>query len=257
MNRNPYIDLEPGETPSGFDLVELKYDGMWASAAFASGECVIRSRNDQIKARLPVDPKLGVFTLIGEYMRGTPWSRDTGRTGRFYAFDMVRFDNATLRDRRRTMEQLFTHELMPEWMRLVEQYPAREWKRLWSEQVKSGQFEGLVFKQSDQPYGEPWGRMKARVTADFVCMGVNRGSGRLVNTAGSIQGGLYVEGRLQRILNVAGFTDEERDELWTHPEGFVGRVFEVCGNARFESGALRHPRFLRWREDKLPRECAA
>lgn len=251
MNRTPYIDLEPGQTPTGYDLVELKLDGIWGQATEGS----IRSRTGRIKDYRPVDGRLGKLTLIGELLVGTPWSCRGDRSGLFCAFDID--DAAPLAKRRRALERTFNRLPMPPWMRLVEQYPAREWRRLWADHVATGQYEGLVFKSSSGRYGEPWGRMKRIVTADYVCMGANPGGGRYIGSAASIQGGLYVDGVLKQVVNVGGLTDEQRQELWRHPGRFTGQVFEAAGNARFASGALRHPRFERWRANKVARECVA
>lgn len=257
MNRCPYSDLIPGMAPRGADVVELKHDGIWGRAEIVAGECTIYSRTGRPKATLPVDPRLGSLTLVGEYMYGTPWSREDGRSGRLYVFD-IEAGATTLDRRRRALQKAFGCLPLPPWMRLVDQYPIRRWRDLWTDHVETGRFEGLVFKRSDGCYGEPWGRMKARVIGEFVCMGVNRGRGRHRDSAGSLQGGLYVNGALKRIVDVGtGFEDDERAEIWESPSDFIGRVFEVCGNARFPSGALRHPRFEGWRNDKAACECVA
>ena len=73
--------------------------------------------------------------------------------------------------------------------------------------------------------------------------------------AGAIRGGLYADGRLIEVLRVSGLDDRTRQTLAADPERFVGRVFEAKGNALFKSGALRHPSFVRFRNDKFPAEC--
>jgi ATP-dependent DNA ligase len=53
------------------------------------------------------------------------------------------------------------------------------------------------------------------------------------------------------IIDVGGgFTDTQRREIWDNQDLYLGKPFEVEARARFESGSLRHPNFVRWRFDK-------
>ena len=54
----------------------------------------------------------------------------------------------------------------------------------------------------------------------------------------------------------SGF-DEDTRKMFSHdPDSWVGKVLEVKANEIFkDTGKLRHPRFLRLREDKSPLEC--
>lgn len=54
----------------------------------------------------------------------------------------------------------------------------------------------------------------------------------------------------------AGFDESVREELSLDPDKYFGTVIEVKANEIFnDTGKLRHPRFLRFREDKSPFEC--
>ena len=54
----------------------------------------------------------------------------------------------------------------------------------------------------------------------------------------------------------SGFDEETRQYMTDHQSELIGRVIEVKANEIFkDTGKLRHPRFLRFREDKSPLEC--
>lgn len=53
-----------------------------------------------------------------------------------------------------------------------------------------------------------------------------------------------------------GITDEERLYMTEHVTELLGSVIEVKGNEIFnDTGRIRHPRFIRYREDKRAEEC--
>lgn len=54
----------------------------------------------------------------------------------------------------------------------------------------------------------------------------------------------------------SGFDEETREYMTDHQKELIGTVIEVKANEIFrDTGKLRHPRFLRTREDKSPFEC--
>lgn len=134
---------------------------------------------------------------------------------------------------------------------LTERFDAAAAKDLWSQYVRKG-WEGLIL-------GGPQGlaRMKQAPTYDYVCMGFeasdsDRYAGRGVR---SVRAGLYRDGKLQYLTSISGLTDQQRRDFHSRPQDYVGRVFEAEGKLLFPSGKLRHPNFLRWRDDKRPEDC--
>ena len=70
---------------------------------------------------------------------------------------------------------------------------------------------------------------------------------------------MILEGDDVRVLEVgecSGFDEETREMFSDDPESWIGKVIEVKANEIFkDTGKLRHPRYMRVREDKSPIEC--
>ena len=70
---------------------------------------------------------------------------------------------------------------------------------------------------------------------------------------------ITIEGRSVLVLEVgecSGFDEETREMFSEDPKSWVGKVIEIKANEIFkDTGKLRHPRYLRVREDKSPLEC--
>jgi len=70
---------------------------------------------------------------------------------------------------------------------------------------------------------------------------------------------MILEGDDVLVLEVgecSGFDEETRKMFSEDPKSWIGKVIEVKANEIFkDTGKLRHPRFLRIREDKAPTEC--
>ena len=69
--------------------------------------------------------------------------------------------------------------------------------------------------------------------------------------AGSIKIGLWKDGRLVQIGSISGVTEE----ILQNWRDYVGRVCEVTAMEITPDKALRHPKFLGWRDDKTSEEC--
>lgn len=111
--------------------------------------------------------------------------------------------------------------------------------------------EGWVLKKH---HYAGWYKLKRVKTIDLIVMGCHPGKGKYEGQIGSIQCGLFgPEGALVEICLCSGMTDEERKAF---SEKDVGRVCEVQFQEVSSLGRLRHPNFVRWRdEEKKPYEC--
>lgn len=107
--------------------------------------------------------------------------------------------------------------------------------------------EGVVYKDGNWANEAKW---KPTLTADLVVTGVNEGEGRLAGLVGSLECAL-ADGRV--VADVGGMSDEERAEMTA--DSPVGKVVEVAYQRVDSRGRLRHPRFVRLRDDKRAEEC--
>lgn len=105
--------------------------------------------------------------------------------------------------------------------------------------------EGWVFKNSNWGHSEKW---KPVLTIDAVVLGIVPGKNKYTGQTGAL-----VVGIGDRVLaNVSGMTDAERRDMGPHD---IGRVVEVAYQYVGDGGRLRHPRFIRFRDDKLAAQC--
>ena len=115
------------------------------------------------------------------------------------------------------------------------------------EYVKAG-FEGGVIKDLDAPYlfdrGGAWMKLKFCQDAEFPCVSVYEGGGRL---KGSL-GGIVINVNGVEVGVGTGFNDLERDHFWQHPESIVGKLVTVEYQRKSPYGSLISPVFLRVRE---------
>lgn len=117
--------------------------------------------------------------------------------------------------------------------------------------------EGVMLKRRDSLYAPGtrswnWLKFKGTQTYDVVivdaegeCTSVERKAAGWVG----LRYGYMVNGELV-VAGSLGVTGP-REEMIQH----VGKVAEVKAYARSKSGALRHPGWLKWRDDKRPEDC--
>ena len=71
------------------------------------------------------------------------------------------------------------------------------------------------------------------------------------NWAGSLKLGLYDGDTLIHVGDLSGVTDEVKAN-W---RDYVGKVAEISCMEIHDTGGLRHPKLISWRDDKAPEEC--
>jgi len=249
VQRGEYWDLAPGDSLEGFDIVQMKHDGEWSYMKIAAGVFTVYSRLNRV-IETGVIRTTATATLVGEWMPAQSVRAQRDKTvGHFYAFDMV--GEGLLKTRLANLDVLIG-ALGCDWIKCVRSYDVSQWESLWEAHVLTGEREGLVFKTSNGCPAQGIGRMKREITVDLVCMGF------LYNKKGtfrSIRSGMYIDGELTEVCKVPVYSQGEKAAFAENPDAYIGNVFEVIGNEVFPSGAVRHARYPRWRDDKRAEEC--
>lgn len=109
--------------------------------------------------------------------------------------------------------------------------------------------EGYVLKYANQLQ---WAKLKPRPTLDLIITDIQPGEGKYAGLIGSLTVST-AEGF--EVAHVSGMTDELRVALSNNVEALRGQVIEVAYQEIGTQGRLRHPSFVRFREDKSPEAC--
>lgn len=244
----------------GYDLVQPKMDGYWARLEIAAGTATVYTRQGRETATLPAPTGLEA-TLIGECLAGTARAVASADRDTVVVFDCLAVAGEVIAESAAYTERLAAAAELAgrlAWARPVETLPAADAGRLWQERVETGALEGIVLRRAADRYtAGVIGRIKRTQTADYLVMGVEPGKGKLAGKAGAIILGLLdCHGIPAEVCRCGGgFSDAERVAMLARPGDYVGRVVEVRGHDRYPSGALRHPTFSRWRQDKAASDC--
>lgn len=148
--------------------------------------------------------------------------------------------------------------------------------------------EGLVLKDPNSTYGHRWTKMKVQENYDVVVMGFEDGKpdGKFRNLIGAVNFGIYENGKLRKVGRCSGMEDgnvewvtdygvpgkPNRKGSWIEPtskdqikgsrawftinkDKLLGTVVEVSGNGLTRKGVIRHPQFVRVRDDKSAEQC--
>lgn len=114
-------------------------------------------------------------------------------------------------------------------------------------------FEGLILKTQSGTYNHlEWAKVKGEHTYDMIICGYDESDSETFagNGIAALQLGLYVsEKNLRMVTKCSGMTHWWRQQFYKYPDEYMGQVVEVKAQEMFETGALRHPRFVRLRPE--------
>lgn len=122
-------------------------------------------------------------------------------------------------------------------------------------------FEGVIVKRLSLPYasgkrGCGWSKLKAVVTEDVIITGLpHDGQGKYQGQVGAVVFSQVKDGKLVEMGRCSGMDDATRLDLSVNPEKWIGQVIEVRHMGVMQSGAWRHPVWMRVRSDKAAIEC--
>lgn len=118
--------------------------------------------------------------------------------------------------------------------------------------VRQSGGEGVIVKPTDGEYhckrSRNWLKIKDQQTADAPIIGFEEGTGKHQGMLGAVV--VDLDGVEVRVGS--GFSDEERRAIWV-TQGFKemkNRMIEIEYHEKTPDGSLRHPRFVRFRDDK-------
>ncbi len=196
-----------------------------------------------------------------------------------YIFDLIAFEDFDLRRlpliERKRLLRLALPTIGP--LRYCDHVDAQG--EAFFEQLGGLGLEGMVAKRADSPYvsgrSSHWKKVRADRSGDFVVVGYTAPKGTR-SGFGALHLAVFDDARLTYAGSVgSGFTSKQlrdvksaldgmrvdeppamhspagRDHVWVRPEF----VCEVRYKESTREGLLRHPVFLRMRDDKRPEEC--
>ena len=128
-------------------------------------------------------------------------------------------------------------------------YTGKETSNYWIIEKKEQLGKEVIWRE----YKRGIGQLQYIKSIDFRTIEVTKPYYNNWKTAINI--GLYKNGKLINIGSVAsGLTDFYREEFSKNPDKYIGKVIE-CKFMEKGEGTLRHPIFVRFREDKNSEEC--
>ena len=269
---------------------ELKFDGFRCFAVLRDNDVTLYSYNgtrvtyleqvllDDLLALKEKAPKLPC-TIDGEVAskdwnssmafspgRKNPLSKSEEEAVRFYAFDLLKVDPTEiprkshivypLKNRKEELHELLSktktkHFVYVKSNRLLKsQLNTNYLSDLAVKLVhKAKLFDGIVVKHLDSPYefdkrSKWWIKFKEFETIDLMCVDVIKSDKRPGEIAAIV---VLYKGKK---VKVSGFKEEEAKYFYQHPEAIVGKIVEVKYLDVTKDGSLRHPSFIRVRNDK-------
>lgn len=122
--------------------------------------------------------------------------------------------------------------------------------------------EGTIIKDVRAGYGVGWAKMKKAYDVSCFISGYKPGKGKYEGGVGAIAISVYDDsGNEIEVGFASGFSDEIREELGSDPEKWKYKVVDIYAHELSKpskdhpNGRLRHPTFLRFREDLEDSDC--
>jgi hypothetical protein len=237
-----------------FEILQPKWDGWFAEGIVQPDgrHLDLYSATGNFLTTLDTVGLPGGTKTRGEYMYGTNAAvKDKANYLRYKVYDLV--ESGRYKERYTELERWMIQltSIPNNKIDLTPCYTADYFLYL-LEEVKAQRLEGVIGRMFGDMEYEYIHRYKPNFCKDYVLVDITEGNGRLAGTTGALCGAQMHNGRLEHVCDVAGMNDTLRNDIWANKGKYMGKVFEAEGSRCFDSGALRHPRFKRWRLDMTP-----
>lgn len=180
----------------------------------------------------------------------------------YRVFDVLFVDGVDVREKmqieRRQILDMLVKRVDHPWIQTIPQLPATA--HYFNEIVARGG-EGIILKDLGASYAESgaWVKVKREHTLDVVVTGFTEArfgrTGKFFGQIGSLVVSVYSGDTLVEVAQVSGMDDATRLEITQNKGEWLGRVVEITAQ-EWAKDRLRHPRYVRAREDADPRSCS-
>lgn len=191
----------------------------------------------------------------------------------YHVYDIPRMSKEDLRERamwsrRESLESIVAEleSVIPIFE--VQQFEAKKAEGLYKKIVAEGG-EGVMLKEKEAHYGKGWWKVKKVITQDVFIIGYEepkktstKTDGKVSNTKfydkgwiGALKLGMFRDGKIVEVGTCSGFPDDIREAISSNQKLYLNAVVEIKAQERTKTGAFRHPRFLKFREDKSFKQC--
>ena len=236
-----FKEVSPDELDTVKGICQPKWDG-WFVVCYVKDNIMKKFSRSQLISETKTNMPNGIWK--GEWVANTNWSYNFLK-GKyhdwivFYDYETFEDNVVEYKDKLQWMEQL----VYPEKMRCIKTYWHLTPQEAFDRAVKFD-YEGIVIVD-----GEYKIKCKRRFTKDYFIMGF--GESEAISYKGCmIKSIIYGDGK-NVIGRTSGISNEMRKEFYNNKKKYIGKVIEVGGKGLFKTGALRHPKFIRLREDKI------